>query len=336
MIKNRIGQTDIEVTILGFGGIKLKKDLEEKPEDLVHRALDLGINYIDTARSYGESEVFIGNVMKERREECSISSKSIRRSASETAEDIEDSLKRMQTDMIDIYFCHDLSEDEDYEQAVSPSGSLSALQKARKAGKIRYIAVSTHRKTTALRAIQSGEFDVIMLAINLFDKEFIRDVIPVAREHGVGIVGMKPLAGGAFLHPQIALRYSLGQDIDTQLVGIASMSELEEDFSIADSFEPLSQEDLQKLEDDAKSLGKDFCRQCGYCIPCPQGIDIPKIFLYERYSERFWLPDFAKKEYLKLNPKADACEECGHCESACPYDLPIIEKLKKAHKILKG
>lgn len=333
MRKNKIGNTDLEVTHLSFGGIKIHRNMPDKAENIVSKALDLGINYIDTARCYGDSEVLIGAVMKDRRNECYLSSKSIRRSKAETAEDIDISLKNLNTDMIDIYFCHDISRDQNYEQIMSESGSLAAIKEAQKAGKIRYTAISMHRADLAVKAIKTGEFDVIMLSINLFDQEFITDVIPIARQNGVGIVGMKPLAGGAFRYPQIALRYSLAQDIDAQLVGISSIAELEEDFQIADSFQPLSEEEMQKLIDESKGLGKDFCRQCGYCLPCTVDIDIPKVFLYERYSKRFWLGDFAKGEYAQLEVKADECVECGECEERCPYDLPIIEKLAAAHKM---
>ena len=334
MKKNRIGNTDIEATHLSFGGIKLRRNMQDKAEDIVRKALDLGINYIDTARGYGDSETLIGAVMKSRRSECYLSSKSIRRSKKETAEDVDTSLRNLNTDTIDIYFCHDISRDQHYEMIMSDSGSLAALKEAKKAGKIRYIAISTHREEIAIKAIKTGEFDAIMLPINLFDQEFITNVVPVARQEEVGIVGMKPLAGGAFNYPQIALRYSLAQDIDTQLVGISSIAEIEEDFQIADAFQPLSEEEMKKLKDEAKEFGKDFCRQCGYCLPCTVDIEIPKVFLYERYSKRFWLDDFAKEQYSLLEVKGDECVECGKCEERCPYELPIIDKIAATHELL--
>lgn len=334
MRKNVIGKTDMEVTHLSFGGIKLHSNMPDKAENIVSKALDLGINYIDTARCYGDSEVLIGAVMKNRRSECYLSSKSIRRSKEETAEDIDISLKNLNTDMIDIYFCHDISREQHYEKVMSESGSLSAIKTAQKAGKIRYIGISTHRADIATKAINSGEFDAIMLSINLFDQEFIKDVIPLARKAGMGIIGMKPLAGGAFNFPQIALKYSLAQDVDAQLVGISSIAELEEDFQIADKFVPPSEDEMKKLMDEAKELGKDFCRQCGYCLPCTVDIDIPKVFLYERYAKRFWLGDYAKEQYALLDVKGDECVECGKCEERCPYELPIMEKIASAHKLL--
>jgi hypothetical protein len=336
MEKRKIGSTDIEATHLSFGGIKLHDNMPDKAENIVSKALDLGINYIDTARCYGSSEELIGKVMESRRSECYLSSKSIRRSKRESAEDVETSLRNLKTDMIDIYFCHDISREVNYEQIMCDSGSIAALKEAQKAGKIRYTAISTHRAEIAIKAVKSDEFDVIMLPINLFDQEFITDVIPVTRQEGMGIVGMKPLAGGAFKYPQIALRYSLDQDIDAQLVGISSIAELEEDFQIADTFKPLSHEEIDKLKDEAKELGKEFCRQCGYCLPCTADIEIPKVFLYERYSKRFWLDDFAKERYAALEMKADECVECGKCEERCPYELPIMEKLKAAHDLLSA
>ena len=130
MRKNRIGNTDIEATHLSFGGIKLHKNMPDKAENIVSKALDLGFNYIDTARCYGDSEELIGAVMKSRRSECYLSSKSIRRSKEETAQDVDISLRNLNTDMIDIYFCHDASRDETYEKIMSSSGSLAALKEA--------------------------------------------------------------------------------------------------------------------------------------------------------------------------------------------------------------
>lgn len=335
MKRNKLGKTDMVVTHFSFGGIKLH-GVPNEAESIVNKALDLGINYIDTARCYGDSEMHIGKVMKHRRSECYLSSKSIRRSKEETAEDIDTSLKLLNTDMIDIYFCHDISRDQHYEKVMSDSGSLAAIKEAVKAGKVRYVGLSTHRAEIALKGIESGEFDVLMLPINLFDQEFITDVLPVARKAGIGIVGMKPLAGGAFTYPQIALRYSLAQDIDSQLVGISKISELEEDFEIADKFQPPTEEEMNKLLAEAKELGKDFCRQCGYCLPCTVEIEIPKVFLYERYYKRFWLEDYAKEQYKLLVVKADECVECGKCEERCPYELPIMQKLSEAHKLLSA
>lgn len=335
MKKNRIGKTDMVVTHLSFGGIKLHNNMPDKAENIVNKALDLGINHIDTARCYGDSEVLIGSVLKTRRSECYLSSKSIRRSKEESAEDVNISLKNLNTDMIDLYYCHDISREQHYEKIMSDSGTLPALKEAQKAGKIRYIGISTHRADLAIKLIDSGEFDAIMLSINLFDQEFIKDIVPYARKAGIGIVGMKPLAGGMFQYPQIALRYSLAQDIDVQLIGISHISELEEDFDIAENFKPLTDEEMKKLEEDSKEMGKEFCRQCGYCLPCSVDIEIPKVFLYERYAKRYWIGDYAKEQYALLEVKADECVECGKCEEKCPYELPIIEKLKSAHELLK-
>ena len=334
METRRLTGTDLEVTRLSFGGIKLSKDMADPPDRILGRALDAGITYIDTARCYGDSEELIGQAVSHRRREYVLSSKSIRRRAGETTEDIETGLRNLRTDSIDIYFCHDISREADWETAMSATGSLVAISRAVESGKVRYPAISTHRKEYALRAIESGAFAVIMLAVNLFDREFITDVLPSAAKAGIAVVGMKPLAGGAFAHPQIALRYSLAQKADTVLVGIASLAELEEDLAIARTMAPLSAGELSKLEDDAKQLGTDFCRQCGYCLPCEESVDIPGVLLQERYAKRFWLDDVAKAEYAAMEVQADACSECGACEERCPYFLPIRQKLKAAHALL--
>lgn len=250
------------------------------------------------------------------------------------AEAIDSSLRNLQTDMIDIYGIHDITRD----TVINLQAQLKALKKAQSAGKIRYLAVSGHRQADLIKAMQTNQFDVVMVAVNPLDLDIAEAVVPVAKKLDMGIIAMKPFAGGLFTEePGISLRYVLGQDISVASVGMKAVEEVEENISIAKAFRSLSLRESEKLLEQAgnltKKLGKNICRQCGYCVrePCPQSIDIPRIFYLERARARYFSPEWAKSQYSSLEVKADACEECGQCEEKCPYELPIGEMLKEAH-----
>ena len=329
---NSVGFLDMIVSRIGLGCLHFDK--AENPEAIVNMALDNGINYIDTARAYGRSEQLIGRVMKSRRNECYLASKVIKRSKAKAIIDINTSLNNLSTDMIDVYCCHAVSTKAHYSRVINDNGALGALEDAKRDGKIRYTGISTHDVNIAIQAICDGYFDVIMIPVNIVDLDFVMKVIPVARQYTMGIIGMKALTGGAFIYPDIAINYALAQDTDTQLIGVKSVAELEQDIAIAESFEGLSEDAENKLLEEAKILGKDFCRQCGYCLPCTVGIDIPKVFLYERDAKRYYAEPFAKERYVKLDKNATDCIKCGKCEKRCPYELPIREKLINVHKLL--
>ncbi len=330
-----LGKTGLEVSIMGLGGIPIQSVSFGEAQRVVERALDLGVTFIDTARSYTNSEEKIGQVMKRRRGECILASKVFRRSKKEAEEDINTSLRNLKTDMIDLYQLHDVSRERDYERIFGPNGALEAVKKAREQGKIRFIGVSGHRQELLLRLIKTGEFDTVQLPVNAADLDIAKAVTPVAREMNLGIIGMKAFAGGNFKDVKVALRFALDQDVSVVIPGMKKVSEVEENIGIANSFKPLTDEEREVLLEEAKQLGANFCRQCGYCQPCPEGVDIPKILLLERYYSRYWLKDVATEQYRKLDVKADSCVECGECEEKCPYQLPVRELLKEAHMHLR-
>lgn len=334
MKTNRLGRTDIQVTTLGFGGIPINRIGHQEAIQVLDRALARGINYYDTARAYGTSEAKMGEAFEGRREEIYISSKGIRRGAAETREDIQTSLSNLRTDYLDFYFIHDVSRERDRDRVLGPDGALQAALEAKAAGAIRHLAISSHRPEIMEELLRTDHFDVAMIPVNIVDKYFLTKVAPLAKAMDIGLVVMKPFAGGALDDAPICLRYALNQGLDTVIPGMQSIAEVDENVDIAESFKPLSEAELAQLEEAAKSLGKHFCRQCGYCQPCPQEINIPQVFLLDRYYQRYWLKDVAQAKYADLAVQADACEDCGVCEERCPYFLPIREMLQEAHERL--
>ena len=355
MDKRRLGKTELMTSVIGFGGIKLPIVDRDDAVELLNKALDMGINFVDTARGYGDSEEKIGVAISHRRDEFFISTKGHETTAERMKRDIETSLKNLRTDRIDLYLCHNLRHRENYETVMGTGGALRALQEAKSQGLIGHIGFSSHRFHETMKAgILSGEFEAIMLSYNILNDELVdEEILPLAKENDVGVIAMKPLAGGALASASSdlklvsgevgdvaiaatqALRFVLANDAVTLAIpGMTNIRELEENVAVGETFQTLTEEEKSQLVKAAEVLGKDFCRECGYCQPCPQGVRIPIILRHLGYYSRYGLVDWAKGRYRMVEVKADNCVECGECEDKCPYNLPIIEKLKEAHAVL--
>jgi len=353
MQKRRLGKTGLNVSVIGFGGIKLPGVQPDDATEVLNKALDWGINFFDTARGYGDSEEKIGKAISHRRDEFFISTKSGARDADQMKREIEKSLKNLKTDYIDLYLCHNLRLPEQYDTVMSSSGALSALKEAKSQGIIKQIGFSSHRyRETMKLGIESGEFEAIMVAYNILNDELVdEDVMPLAKEHDIGVIVMKPLAGGVLAAPPEevdfegkitvsatqALRFVLANDAVTLAIpGMTKVSELRENVQVGETFQKMSEEEKKELVKAAEALGRELCRGCGYCLPCPNDIKIPVILRHLGYYERYGLKDWAKGRYSMVEVKASECEECGTCEERCPYELPIIQKLKEAHQLLSA
>ncbi len=355
-----LGRTGLKVSVIGFGGIKLPKVSEEEAVDALNRALDLGINFIDTARDYGDSERKIGVVLRKRRDECYIATKVEARDAEGATGELETSLRELNVDRTDLHQLHRVNSPQDFERVTSPGGALEALKRARDKGKTSHIGISIHRDLEVMRmAIESGEFETIMLAYSPLDQEGVEDeILPVAKEHGIGVIAMKPLSGGQLVsHPSGAevkgpgydpvvrgsLRYILSNDaVSLAIPGMTCRREVEENAATGD-MGPMTVGEKEELFRLIGRLGKtyrygQFCLRCEYCQPCPQGIRIPEIFrafdIYTGYPE----PLRAKglELYRSLEIKPDSCVECRQCVEICPAGIPIPERLREVARVLEA
>ena len=323
------------VSIIGFGGLILPRISHNDAVLVVNRALDLGMNFIDTAKSYGDSEEKVGVAIAGRRSDCIITSKSLADDKDTLLADIDLGLEHLKTDRIEVYQLHNVSSTERLEKTMAPGGLLEGLREAQATGKIGFTAFSGHKKDILIEAIKTDQFDVVQMPINVVDRDTWCDVLPLAVERDMGIISMKPLAGGALtdISPEItslALRYVVQQDISTAVVGMGSLDEVEQNVKAGTHYQPLSESEEKKLFQAADSLSKTFCRQCEYCLPCEQGIDIPTIFILDKHFTRFGARESARERYAALSVKADRCTKCGECETRCPYELPIREMLRVA------
>lgn len=356
-----LGRTGLEVSMLGMGGFHL---LEISPADvktLLHEYMAAGGNYIETAAEYGngESERKIGLALKERRDDCILATKCHLRERDDAEQFIARSLRNLQTDQIDILFMHHVQTLEELQSLLSADGAIQAAEEARKHGQVRFIGITNHGHPEVLiHALKLYPFDVIMTNINYYDycafPEIERDLLPIARKQDVGIVGMKAVADGLlWKSAEIAFRYAWSLPIHTMAAGINTLEMLKQDIAFAEQFTPLSEAERERLFADAPELGTYVCRLCGKCLPCPEGIDIPKLFQLEGWYDRqlwdgvvrdpgdylmrqilrYWYNNEkrARQAYDEVSVQADACTECRRCEPRCPYHLAIMDKLQRVH-----
>lgn len=323
-----LGKTGLKVSRMGFGGIPIQKIDEEGTRVLLQDMVRRGINYIDSARGYTVSEQYIGYGLEGIRDKFVLATKSMSRTKEAMAADIETSLGNFRTDYIDLYQVHNPSM-EQLDQVMGEGGALEALMEARAAGKIGHIGLTAHSTEVFERALELDWVETIMFPYNIVEQQGA-ELIHKCAEKNIGFIVMKPLAGGAIEDASLALRYVCSNpDVTVVIPGMAEIHELEQNLAACSNTEPLTQEELKEMDKVREQLGTDFCRRCNYCAPCTVGINIPSVFLFAGYLQRYDLADWAKDRYSTLKVKASACIGCGKCEPRCPYHLPIREKLKK-------
>ena len=329
MEKRRLGRTGMEVTCIGFGALPMQRCTMAEAGEVLHAALDQGINFVDTARAYTDSEEKIGRHISSRRSEYYLASKSLKRTKEGMAQDIDTSLKLMKTEYIDLYQIHNVKKREEYEQAMGPGGALEALKEAQQAGKIRFIGITGHDYDMLVEGIKTDEFSTVQAPFNAVEPKPLDRLFPLAKQMDIGRIVMKPLGGGQIENKVLALRYILAQDITVAIPGMDLPDHVRENLSAAEPFIPLSAAEQAILDAEVAQLGKNFCRRCGYCLPCTQGIDIPATFITHLQYARYGMTVAGAAKYAALPAKASACIQCGICETRCPYDLPIRERLKQ-------
>ena len=202
---------------------------------------------------------------------------------------------------------------------------------------IDFIGLTSHHVSVMLELVETGEFDTVMFPFNVIEREPEKGLISLARSKDVGTLVMKPLAGGVFTNIEKCFKFLNGYPVDVILNGVASLDELKEDLQFAAGTDPLTPQELKDFEAEVAPLGKDFCRRCSYCLPCPNDILIPVMInlLWPQVTGRHYqdLTDKQKKLGNNLMVWWQACVECGQCEEKCPYNLPIIKRKQELMKI---
>ncbi len=326
-----LGKTGLTVSRIGFGGIPIQRINAEGTAELFARLLECGVNYIDTARGYTVSEGYIGHAVEKLgcRSRLVLATKSMARDYAGMKADIERSLKNLRTDYIDLYQIHNPNMAQ-LKTALADGGALGALVKAKEQGRIGHIGITAHGLDVFEEALELDVFETIMFPYNIVETQGA-ELIARCNRAGKAFIAMKPLAGGAIQDAAAAMRFLLSNpDVTVAIPGMYLESEIELNTSLTS--DPLTEDELRRIETIRSKLTGNFCRRCGYCAPCTVGINIPSVFLFHGYLERYGLEDWARGRYDALTMKASDCIGCGECESRCPYHLPIRDMLKEAAK----
>ncbi len=338
MQKRQLGSTGLEISFMGIGGIPLQRFDEKNAEEILLAAKEAGINFIDTARGYTRSEELIGKALKKAgRENFVVATKAQSRDREGMKREIALSMEKLDCGQIDLYQCHFVCKDEDLDKILGEGGAIEALEEAKREGVIRHVGVTSHNLGVALRAIETGRFETVQFPFNFIEEDGAK-VFAAAKRRGMGTISMKPVGGGAIRNRGLSFRhiYSIG-DSDCIIPGVDNAEQLRENAAdIGDPPAPLTEEEKKRMEDEKKLLGREFCRRCDYCQPCPKGIPISVIFTAKAYYERYNLKDWAIMKYKACKANYLDCLKCGRCESKCPYGLPIRKMLEKTHELLGG
>ena len=335
MEKIRLGRTGMMVTRLGFGGIPIQRCTEDEAVAVVKRCLELGLNFLDTANGYSTSEERIGKAVRGHRHEVFIATKSLGRTPGEIKSHLDLSLKRLGTDYIDLYQFHQGGDFPTMEKVLDPgSGLYRVFEEARTAGKIRHIGATSHQIDVARALVKSGWFETVMFPFNFIPCEPADELLPLCREHDVGFIAMKPMAGGMLENAAVAFKY-LFQFPDVALIpGIEKVEEIEEIVSLFAGPHEMTPGEIAEMQRLTAELGTRFCRRCDYCQPCTQGIPISMAMTFPSFVKRLPPDWYLENPRIPANmEKVASCSQCGECETRCPYHLPIIETIAENYKL---
>lgn len=342
MITRRLGSTNWQVSIVGFGGIPIQQCDQDQVRDLLKLAIDRGVNFIDTARGYTVSEALIGHALKSLdRDSLYIATKTMGRTYEDAKKDFEISFRDLSLDTIDLYQFHNVSKEEDYQTIMGPGGAMEFFLEMKEKGYIREIGITSHSADLLREKIEDKKFQENISTIQ-FPNSAVEtqglDIFKRARELDMGTIAMKPIAGGVLLnHAEESLRLILeNEDLTLAIPGMYTEEEVIKNTDLAINYKPLDDDERKSLKEEADLLGNDFCRRCNYCQPCPQNINISGLFLLELYYEKYGLVDWASKRYEDTPVKADECIKCGKCEAKCPYHLQIRDRLDHIDQLFNG
>ena len=283
----RLGRTELSASRLGLGGMYVIDHYHRSRRDavrLIHRALDLGINLVDTASSYFESEEVFGEALRGRRDGVVLATKSYMRTRRRFKAELEASYRRLRTDVIDIYQLHHVQYPHELEQALAPGGVLEILERERDKGRIRFIGITSHHPGVLVDALRTGHFDTVQFPYNIIEADNFQPVLDAARELDIGTLGMKPLSGGRLVSVEAALRFCAANDIDCTLAGCSSIEQVETDVAALSGSLDISGADRAVMAEEVAQLSDLFCRRCRYCEKvCTADIPISDVFRCHDY-----------------------------------------------------
>ncbi len=334
MQKHKLGNTGVEVSRLGLGGIPFQYISQKEAGDIIGTARERGVNLFYTSRMYRDSENKIGLALRKQRHQVVLGTSTHKRKKNEALKEIRESLGNFDTDVIDIYSLHNVLTLPVLKEIMSPGGAYHALDEMRSAGYIKYVGISAHQPETILAALEMAAFDVVEFPLNYVDREAAEGsekLIEELRRRGIGLVTIKPMVFGYVGKADVALRYVFDCRPDATIVGTYSLDELKQNLDTEANSIPVSRDEIMDaIAESEKKCFKVFCRRCDTCVACPQGIDIKTLLRWYEYFDRYHSADWVRAHYGVIKPNLEACDNCGICERDCPYHIPIKREFARA------
>ena len=332
-----LGSTGITVNKNGFGALPVQRVEKQDAVKLIHRAYDGGIRFFDTARAYSDSEEKLGEALEGIRSQVYIATKTMAQNAQDFWEDLEASLCSLRTDYIDIYQFHN--------PAFCPkpgdgTGLYEAMVEAKAQGRIHHIGITNHRLAVAKEAIASGLYETMQFPFCYLAAEQDMEIVALCKEHNMGFIAMKALSGGLINDSRAAYAFEGQFDNVLPIWGVQREEELDEFLSYIETPPVMTEEIRSLIEHDKQQLSGDFCRGCGYCMPCPVGIEINNCarmsLMLRRAPSAAWLTE----EWQQKMAKIEDCLHCNQCMSKCPYGLHTPDLLTRNYedyrRVLRG
>jgi len=323
----KLGKTDVTVSECGFGCIPIIRLSKDDSVKVLRHAFERGITYFDTANAYRDSEEKIGIAFAGIREKVVLASKTLMRGAEGAMSHLENSLRMLKTDHLDLYQLHQIAQEKDWLEVTGPAGALEAVLKAKTAGKIRYVGVTSHNLQMAIKMARSGLFDTIMFPFNLIEEGAKDELIGTTQEMGMGFIGMKPFGGGVIDNAMVAFKFLRDHASIIPIPGFESADQVDEIVSFYSEANLINDQDIEIMEKYRSELGKKFCRRCEYCQPCPQGVMITPAMGYPIVASRM-SPSVAVDFSKNAMESVLLCIRCGTCIKRCPYELQVPDILK--------
>jgi predicted aldo/keto reductase-like oxidoreductase len=297
---------------------------------VVVRSLDLGVTLLDTANAYSTSEERIGKAIAGRRAGLYLATKTQARDKATAAAHLDLSLRRLGTEVIDLWQFHNVSSQAALDQLLGPGGGMEAAAEALAAGKIRQVGISSHSLETAIKAVATDRFAVVQFPFNFVTDEATAELLPLCRRLDVGFIAMKPFAGGMLESARLTLKHLLQFEQVVPDPGIQAVEEIEEIAEIVRGPWTLTPAEREELARVRAEMDPRFCRRCEYCQPCPQGVKISTTLSLPSFWKRFPAERFFEGFVAEAAQGGRKCVQCGECETRCPYHLPIRLMLEES------
>lgn len=330
MDKVRLGRTNIVVNKNGFGALPIQRVSQEVASQIMRKVYENGIDFIDTARGYTDSEEKIGQTFSpEERGNLYIATKTGARDAETFWLHLDQSLKNMKTDYVDIYQFHNPPF---VPKPGGEDGLYEAILEAKRQGKVKFIGITNHKLHLAKEAVLSGLYDTLQFPFSYLASEQDVEIVRLCEIHDVGFIAMKGLSGGLISDSALAYAYLNEFKNVLPIWGIQRESELDEFISYQGQPPILTDERREKIEAEKVQLAGNFCRACGYCLPCPAKIDIPQAARISLLLRRAVVAHFLTEEAQERMMRVVDCSHCGHCVTNCPYGLDVPALLKENYE----